>query len=267
MKGATPLAGPRRPTHAFLRFTRSAHPVYLDTDVDMTAVTAHRRMSRDAGVRYSWVIYTVFAAGRVLSRHPEANAAISGQLWPRVVRYDGADAKLALDKTVNGQRVVLSGLLRGVDHSPLAEIQAQVDQYRDGDPATMPAFAGAFALQRLPAALGSLAFTIGVRPLARRRSRLGTFSVTSLGHTAVDGFHSYGGTAVTLGLGRVADRPVVRAGLLASAPVMRLSLSFDHRVIDGAEAADVLTEVREVLESFPAPAQAAGPVAAAEVRG
>jgi pyruvate/2-oxoglutarate dehydrogenase complex dihydrolipoamide acyltransferase (E2) component len=41
----------------------------------------------------------------------------------------------------------------------------------------------------------------------------------------------------------------VREGRIVVAPVLRLSLAFDHRVIDGAEAADVLTEVKEALES------------------
>lgn len=246
------LPAARRPTHSFLRFARSGFPVYLDTEVDMTAIAAHRAAARSGGVRYSWTTYVLSAAGRVLAEHPAANAAISGRLRPRLVRYDGVDAKLALDKTVGGERVVLSGLLRGVDRADLAAIQRDVDRYRDGDPAAMPEFQGAFVLGRLPAWLGSAAFRAGVGPLARRRGRLGTVSVTSLGHGAVDGFHSYGGTALTLGVGRVLDRPVVRAGELAVAPVMRLSLAFDHRVLDGAEAADVLTALRDALEAQPA---------------
>jgi pyruvate/2-oxoglutarate dehydrogenase complex dihydrolipoamide acyltransferase (E2) component len=42
----------------------------------------------------------------------------------------------------------------------------------------------------------------------------------------------------------------VRDGALAVAPLMRLSLAFDHRVIDGAEAADVLTEIKDGLEGY-----------------
>lgn len=58
-----------------------------------------------------------------------------------------------------------------------------------------------------------------------------------------------GGTTTTFGVGRVLERPVVREGRIVVAPVLRLSLAFDHRVIDGAEAADVLTEVKKALES------------------
>ncbi|MFB7500723.1 2-oxo acid dehydrogenase subunit E2 [Streptomyces sp. NPDC056161] len=247
-----------------MRYARGGFPVFLDTDVDMTVLAERRAAALAAGTRYSWVTYVLSAAGRVLAAHPDANAAIGGRLRPRVVRFTGADAKLALDKRVGGQRVVLSGLLRDVDRADLAAIQRDVDRFRDGVPAAMSEFKGAFVLARLPAWLGPLAFTAGVRPLARRRARLGTFSVTSLGHTAVDGFHSYGGTAVTLGVGRIAERPVVRAGVLAVAPVLRLSLAFDHRVIDGAEAADVLTDLRDALESGLPDLVAEAPADAAE---
>jgi pyruvate/2-oxoglutarate dehydrogenase complex dihydrolipoamide acyltransferase (E2) component len=112
----------------------------------------------------------------------------------------------------------------------------------------MPEFGGARLLHRLPWPLGTLAFRAGMRSLRRRPELMGTVSVSSLGHRPVDGFHSHGGTTITIGLGQVARRPTVRDGRLDSAPLMRLSLSFDHRVIDGALAADVLTDLKEALE-------------------
>ena len=39
-----------------------------------------------------------------------------------------------------------------------------------------------------------------------------------------------------LGIGRIAEKPVVKNGEIVAAPVLALSLSFDHRVIDGATA-------------------------------
>ncbi|MDH6118812.1 pyruvate/2-oxoglutarate dehydrogenase complex dihydrolipoamide acyltransferase (E2) component [Kitasatospora sp. GAS204A] len=248
-----PLPRQRRHTLRFLEYARDFAPVYLDTEVDLTAVRAHRAAAAEAGLHYSWVSYLLHTTGRVLAAHPDANAALRGRLRPRLARYDSVDAKLALDKTLDGRRVVLSALLPGVQAATLAQIQAQVDHYRDGDPQTMPEFAPTRALQRLPWPLGAAAFNAGIRPLGGRRRRMGTVAVSSLGHRAVDGFHSVGGTTVTLGVGRVVDRPVVRDGQLAIAPVLRLSLAFDHRVIDGAEAADVLTELRDGLQDFAQP--------------
>jgi pyruvate/2-oxoglutarate dehydrogenase complex dihydrolipoamide acyltransferase (E2) component len=248
--GSRPVARERRHTLHFLAEVRAVAPVFLDTEVDMTAVRAHRAAAGERDRRYSYVTYVLHESARVLATHPEANAAIRGGLWPRVVRYPSVTAKLALDKTMTGQRVVLAALLPDLERSGLDEIQRRIDHHRDGDPATMPEYAGARLLHRLPGPVGRWVYRTAVRPLGRRAAAVGSYAVTSLGHRAVDGFHSVGGTTVTLGLGRVVDRAVVRAGAVGIAPVMRLNLAFDHRVVDGAEAADILTELKERLEGF-----------------
>jgi pyruvate/2-oxoglutarate dehydrogenase complex dihydrolipoamide acyltransferase (E2) component len=240
----------RRHTLHFLTGLRSFTPVFLDTEVDMTGVLEHRAAARHDGRRYSIVTYVLYTAARVLVGHPDANAAISGRLRPRLARYPAASAKLAFDREVDGHRVVLTAVLPDLDTSSLDDVQARVDRIRDADPADTPEFAGALKLHQLPVPLGRSASRAALRSLRRRPALVGTFAVSSLGHRPVDGFHSVGGTTVTLGLGRVAERPVARNGAVAVAPVMRLSLAFDHRVIDGAEAADVLAHLKEGLELF-----------------
>ncbi|CAO5154812.1 Acyltransferase [Frankia sp. AiPs1] len=249
-----PIARERRHTLFFLNEIRAFAPVFLDTEVDMTAVLAHRAAALAAGRRYSLVSYVLWSAARVLVRHPEANAAIRGRLRPRVQRHPFANGKITLDRTLGERRIVLSFVLRNLHRATIDDVQSQLDHLREGDPERMREFAGARALHqpRLPVAL--YRFRQAARPLPKRAYVMGTFAVTSLGHRAVDGFHSVGGTTVTLGVGRVLERPVVRAGAVEVAPLLRLNLAFDHRVIDGAEAADVLTEVRDLLEAFPADA-------------
>ncbi|MEU0395850.1 2-oxo acid dehydrogenase subunit E2 [Streptomyces sp. NPDC006208] len=253
----------RRHTRYFLTWTRSAAPVHLGADVDMTRVEEHRAAERAAGRRLSVVSFLLYAAGRVLATHPEARRLARGGLWPRTVALPGAAddaargvaggvaAKLALDRRgPGGERVVLTAVLPRTDTATLTEIQETVDRCRRSDPAELPGAAAVRLLDRLPPPIGQLAFRLGVRAPAARERRLGTFAVSSLGHRAVDVFHSYGGTAVTFCVGRVTDRAVVRDGHLAAAPVMRLGLTFDHRVLDGAAAADVLDGVVKRLEDW-----------------
>ncbi|OHV37616.1 acyltransferase [Parafrankia colletiae] len=240
----------RRHTLYFLGDLRRFSAVHLDTEVDMGAVLRHRATAAHAGRRYSVVSYVLHAGGRTLAAHPEANAAIGGRLRQKIARFTSVSGKLTLDRTLSGQRVVLAAVLPGLEQATLDEIQAVVDQYRDGDPETMPQFAGTRALHRLPAPVARAAYRRASSPLARRAAVRGTFSVTSLGHRPVDGFHSVGGTTITLGVGQIAERPVVRGGAVTTAPLLRLSLTFDHRVIDGAEAADVLADLRTALETF-----------------
>lgn len=244
---SAPIPRERRHTLRFLEEIRAVSPVFLDTDIDMSRVRTHRAV---ADVRYSTLTYVLHSSARVLARHPEANAAIRGRAGARVARYDTVNAKITLDKRMNGHRVVLSTVLRDLHRAELDDIQRRIEHFRDGDPEVMPEFARTRLLQRLPRPLGRLAFRLGVRPLRRRPETMGTFAVTSLAHRPVDGFFSVGGATVTLGIGRTVDRPVVTGGRVVVAPVMRLSLTFDHRVIDGAEAADVLAEIRDELESF-----------------
>ncbi|MBS4217899.1 2-oxo acid dehydrogenase subunit E2 [Bacillus sp. FJAT-49711] len=50
-----------------------------------------------------------------------------------------------------------------------------------------------------------------------------------------------------LGIGRIAEKPVVRNGEIVAAPVLALSLSFDHRIIDGATAQHALNQIKRLL--------------------
>ncbi|WP_326794327.1 2-oxo acid dehydrogenase subunit E2 [Streptomyces sp. NBC_01808] len=240
---------------------RATAPVFLDTEVDMSRIQEHRAEARRDGRRYSVVSYVLKASGSVLAEHPEANAAIRGRLRPKVARYATVGGKVTLDKTLGGRRVVLSSVVPKLEQSSLDDVQQHVDRLRDGDPETMPEFEAVRKLHRLPVPVGRTLFRLATRSFAHRPELRGTVAVTSLGHRAVDSFHSVGGTTVTLGLGRIVDRPVVRDGAVVVAPVMRLSLAFDHRVIDGAEAADVLSELKDFLEGY---APEAAPETAAE---
>ncbi|MEY9841206.1 2-oxo acid dehydrogenase subunit E2 [Streptacidiphilus sp. EB103A] len=245
-----PLPRERRHTYFFLEVIRDFSPVFLDTEVDMGRVLAHRETAqRSEGVRYATTAYVLRAAGRVLAKHPDANAAIQGGPRPRIAHYPFVNGKVTLDRTLGGRRVVLGTVIPQLQEAELADIQQHLERVREGDPEQFPDFDGVRRLHRMTWSAGRSAFRQAARSLTLRPHLTGTFAVTSLGHRAVDSFHSVGGTTTTFGVGRVLQRAVVREGELAVAPVMRLSLSFDHRVIDGAEAADVLTEVKEALEN------------------
>lgn len=244
------MARERRHTLFFLDAIRSFAPVHLDTEVDMSRIVADRAQAKEQGGRRSVVGYVVVAAGRVLTKHPEANAAVQGRIRPRVARYPFVHAKVTLDRTLGGSRVVLATVVPNVHEATLADVQDHLDRTRDADADHGPEFAAIRAVHRAPLPPAFLRFRRAVRDLRLRPLLTGTVAVTSLGHRDVDGFYSVGGTTVTLGVGRVVERPVVRDGHVVVAPVLRLSLTFDHRVIDGAEAADVLTDLKQELESW-----------------
>lgn len=267
MTGFRRLAAQRRHTLYFLRWSRSMAPVFLDTEVDMTGVLAHRERHATPERRPSVLSYVIRSATEVLARHPACNAVVGGGLVPRIHPVAEVRPKVAMDRTVAGQRIVLSAVLPDQRGAGLDDIQRALDRCRDTPAEKLPELRGTLLLHRLPSRLGWPAFRLSLARLPRRAALLGTVAVSSLGHRAVDGFHAVGGTTCTLNLGRVRPTPVVRDGAIVVAPVLRLNLAFDHRVVDGAEAADVLTEIKQSLEDTDAahPLRDGGPAAAAAV--
>ncbi|VTT86950.1 Dihydrolipoamide acetyltransferase component (E2) of acetoin dehydrogenase complex [Halorubrum sp. DM2] len=89
------------------------------------------------------------------------------------------------------------------------------------------------------------------RKLKPAEMKGGTFTITNFG--AIGGEYAtpiinYPETAI-LGLGAIEERPVVREGEVVPAPTLPLSLSIDHRVVDGAIAAEFANTVMEHLEN------------------
>ncbi len=79
----------------------------------------------------------------------------------------------------------------------------------------------------------------------------GTFTITNLGMYGVDMFIPIINPpeAAILGVGKITQRPIVENGEIKIKPIMQLSLSYDHRIVDGAPAAQFLQKIRQILET------------------
>ena len=183
----------------------------ISRDVDMTAADALRK--REA-VSYTDVILA--ACAKALVAHPRLRS-----------RFDG-DALVTAEAIHLGHAVAVEAgllvpVLRDVDRKTLAELKSARETVergaRDG---------------RLPAdALTGAVFTV---------SNLGTLGVDRF--TAIVNPPE----AAILALGRVTARVVARDGKAEIRPSVTLTLSVDHRVADGAEAARFLTDLADRLE-------------------
>ena len=108
---------------------------------------------------------------------------------------------------------------------------------------------------------------LGLAALAGRRAELmhlaqagklspadlsgGTFTLSNLGMYGVDTFNPIVNPpqAAILGVGRIADRVVAVGGQPAVLPMVTLSLACDHRIVDGARAAQFLQTLAEMIEA------------------
>ena len=88
--------------------------------------------------------------------------------------------------------------------------------------------------------------------LSKEEISSGTFTITNLGMYGVDFFTPIINPpeAAILGVGTVKERATVVSGKVESKPTMMLSLSYDHRIIDGAPAAEFLQAIKERLEKI-----------------
>ncbi len=171
--------------------------------VDATRLVAERReLSERHGASISVDALVIGAAIPALRRHPEFNATLDDDC---LLIHPGFHIGVAIN-TAEG---LLVGVLRDAGQMSVTEI--------------------AEATRRL--AEGGKSRTLGLEELTGQ-----TFTVTNIG--ALGGGWGTpiippGNTAI-LAVGRIGDAPVAEDGKVVVRPMMPLSLSFDHRVIDGA---------------------------------
>lgn len=236
----------RQHTLLFLEHSHAYRPVIIDTEVEMTQVVQHRRQS---GGHFSYLAYFIQAMSLVVAQYPEANTLFIGNFFPHLVPLDTVNAKFTLDKTVAGQRIVASAVIERADGLSLEAIQRRIDAIKAQEIAEGEEFAPIRKIHSLPLLLARLLFRYAMwRPAIKSRVQ-GTFTITSLGGRAVTRFVPLPGTTLTLGVGDVTERPLVKNGQLTVAHVTTLTLVFDHRVLDGAISAEILAKIKEKLES------------------
>jgi pyruvate dehydrogenase E2 component (dihydrolipoamide acetyltransferase) len=157
------------------------------------------------------------ACAEALKEFPELNARLEGDEIVYLDRYD-------LGVAVQTDDGLIVPVVRGCDTASIDELATEVARLAES------ARAGALKPEEL---------------------RGSTFTVTSAGKLAglfQTPIVNYPEVAI-LSIGRIAERPVVREGGLAVARVGTIALSFDHRVVDGARAAEFGLAVIQRLEA------------------
>jgi pyruvate dehydrogenase E2 component (dihydrolipoamide acetyltransferase) len=197
---------------------QSAPHFYLSMDVDMTEITRRRSGLKTAGeaVVPSINDYILAAAARALRDFPALNAAFIGK---GVELY--ADINLGVAVAIEDGLVV--PVIRNADRLSLAELAKE------------------------SRALAEKAQKKKLFPLDYEG---GTFTVSNLGMFGVDNFIAIINPpqCAILAVGQVKPRVVAHGEGIAVRPMMTMSLSADHRVVDGAMAARFLQEVKGQLE-------------------
>ena len=194
--------------------------VTLHTEVDATALIELRGMlndklqAREVSITYTDLLVKVIA--NALREHPRLNATLT-------------DEGIHLLQEINiGVAVALEDglvvpVIRNADKERLSEISGQVKDFAER----------ARGNQLTPGELQG-----------------GTFTITNLGNFGVDAFTPIINPpeSAILGVGRILKKPVVHEDEIVVRSMLTLSLTFDHRVVDGAPAAQFLQTVSNYIQ-------------------
>jgi pyruvate dehydrogenase E2 component (dihydrolipoamide acetyltransferase) len=217
-----PLAGMRKVIAGRLAAIYQAAPhVPLRVEVDMAAAAEFRRQlqpeAEKAGARLTYTDLIARALAQALAAEPEMNATLEGDV---VRQY----AEVNLGVAVALEEGLTVPVLRRAQQLSLFELSA---------------------------ALRDLAAQARAGRLPPDAYSGGTFTLTNLGQYGVDSFDPILNPPQIgiLGTGRIAERLVARDGVPAVRPTMVLTVTFDHRAVDGVPAARLLAALKERLEN------------------
>lgn len=213
-----PIAGVRKVIFKNMHLSLATQAqLTLHTEAAADALIRLRSRMNAAGgpkVSYNAIIVKVIAAA--LRQHPLVNSSVAGDLI-KVWRQVHVGVAMDLGKGLIVPKV------RGADTKSIREISAEIDRLVDAGRS------GTLSLDELT---------------------VGTFTLTNLGAWDIDDFTpivNHPESAI-LGVGRIVEKPVARNGQVLIEPRMALSLSFDHRVIDGAPGAAFLKSIKDMIE-------------------
>ncbi|HLV62496.1 2-oxoglutarate dehydrogenase complex dihydrolipoyllysine-residue succinyltransferase [Galbibacter sp.] len=191
-------------------------------EVDMSAIFQLRDQYKEEfkskhNVGLGFMSFFTKAVVRALEQFPAVNSMIDGK---EMVSYDFCDVSIA----VSGPKGLMVPVVRNAENLSFRGIEAEIKRLairvRDGEITVDEMTGGTFTITN-GGVFGSMLSTPIINPP----------------QSAILGMHN------------IVERPIVRDGAIAIAPIMYVALSYDHRIIDGKESVGFLVAVKEALEN------------------
>jgi 2-oxoglutarate dehydrogenase E2 component (dihydrolipoamide succinyltransferase) len=207
------------------RLVQAQHTAAILTtfnEVDMSAVMDLRKKHKEEfekklGVSLGFMSFFALASVKALQKYPLINSQIDGT---DVVSFSG----IHLGVAVGTDKGLVVPVIRDVQRMSFADIEKAIKAYalkaRDGKLSVDDLQGGTFTITN-GGVYGSLMSTPILNPP----------------QSGILGMHS------------IKERPVAVGGQVVIRPMMYLALSYDHRIVDGAEAVGFLVRIKELLES------------------
>ena len=218
----TKMSGIRKAiAKAMVHSKHTAPHVTLMDEIDVTKLVAHRKKFKEIaaqkGIKLTFLPYVVKALTSTLREYPALNTSIDDET-SEIIQKHYYNIGIAADT----EKGLLVPVVKDADRKSMFAISNEINELaekaRDGKLSAAEMKGASCTISNIGSAGGQW-FT----PL--------------INHPEV----------AILGIGRIAEKAIVRNGEIVAAPVLALSLSFDHRIIDGATAQNALNHIKRLL--------------------
>jgi len=206
---------------AMVNSKHTAPHVTLMDEVDVTNLVSHRKqfknVAAEQGIKLTYLPYVVKALTSALKKYPVLNTSLDDKT-EEVVQKHYYNIGIAADT----EKGLLVPVVKNAERKSVFEISDEIN---------------------------GLATKAREGKLAPNEMKGASCTITNIGSAGGQWFTpviNHPEVAI-LGIGRIAEKPIVRDGEIVVAPVLALSLSFDHRMIDGATAQNALNHIKRLL--------------------
>ncbi|WP_084244891.1 dihydrolipoamide acetyltransferase family protein [Planomicrobium okeanokoites] len=206
---------------AMVHSKHTAPHVALMDEVDVTELVAHRKKFKDIAaekeIKLTYLPYVVKALVSTLREFPALNTSFDDET-SEVIQKHYYNIGIAADT----EKGLLVPVIKNADRKSVFAISDEIN---------------------------TLATKAREGKLTSAEMKGASCSITNIGSAGGQWFTpviNHPEVAI-LGIGRIAEKPVVKNGEIVAAPVLALSLSFDHRMIDGATAQHALNHIKRLL--------------------
>lgn len=214
----TPMTGMRKAIAKNMLASHMTSPtVTFNLGIDMTSMKQYREQLKENGIKVSYNDLLIKFVSKALTEYPALNCSIQDN---KIIykHYVNMGVAIALENGLVVPNVI------DADKKSLTEISTEVKELAE------LAREGKLPLEKLSG---------------------GTFTITNLGMFGIDSFSPIINQpeVAILGVNTIKDTVVVINGEITVRPIMNLSLTADHRVVDGAIAAEFLQRVKNLMEN------------------
>lgn len=216
------MSGIRRAiAKAMVNSKHTAPHVTLMDEIDVTKLVAHRKRFKEVAaekdIKLTYLPYVVKALVSALREYPALNTSVDDET-DEIIQKHYYNIGIAADT----DKGLLVPVVKRADSKSVFAISQEINELAD------KARSGKLSPNEMSG---------------------GTCTITNIGSAGGQWFTpviNYPETAI-LGIGRIAEKAIVKKGEIIAAPVLALSLSFDHRIIDGATAQNAMNHVKRLL--------------------